>query len=698
MADQVSVEISIEEKAALQALTRLSKGIEGVESTAKKSLDKTDVYFANLAATISANLVQGALGLASKGFAAFVSVMGDAIGEASTAEDSVNRLNNSLALTGQYSEESSKDLQDFEAEMQSLTKISGDTIMSMISLTLAMGANSEQSKQIVRAAADMSQALGIDFETAVRSLSGTLNGQIGLMGKQVGELKNLTEEQLRAGDAIDLVAKKFEGAASAATKTFSGAMVQTNNIIGDTKKQLGFIVTQSPVVIAGINAIGKVFANLGNVIGQNSDSIRSFAEEVLLKTLTIAVEVAIEGAVLLARAFNVIPNATDGIIIAIQATSEAFFNFSASIVEQTVKIQDFFGISSDGAKQLAQELRDLANEQAAIGEQAAIAIDERSASEQHLVETLRKVKTDSINIINEEVNAARIAKDNVKFVNQERIADEQNASRQMIEARKVAMAELQMLNAEADLMAEEKRIMTTEIDRQRSEEETARLQEIELQRLQIKYDAEEAKIQLMEDSAQRELELQKLKAKQQIELDKLEIKQAQDKARQKQAIEDSMITATQNFIQAGTMLTKKGSAENQALQYASAIINTYAAANKALASAPPPFNAVLAASTIAIGLANVAQIKRQSFATGGVVGGFSGATIGGDNTTANVRTGEMVLNAREQKQLFDIAAGNGQNNNGDMMNRLLAQPIIVQVNNREIARAVRDARLDGFLT
>ncbi|WP_147612330.1 coiled-coil domain-containing protein [Treponema pectinovorum] len=44
-----------------------------------------------------------------------------------------------------------------------------------------------------------------------------------------------------------------------------------------------------------------------------------------------------------------------------------------------------------------------------------------------------------------------------------------------------------------------------------------------------------------------------------------------------------------------------------------------------------------------------------SFATGGVVGGFSGASIGEDNTYIHARRGEMMLNARQQKNLYDIA-------------------------------------------
>lgn len=51
-----------------------------------------------------------------------------------------------------------------------------------------------------------------------------------------------------------------------------------------------------------------------------------------------------------------------------------------------------------------------------------------------------------------------------------------------------------------------------------------------------------------------------------------------------------------------------------------------------------------------------------AFASGGIVG----ATAGPDNTIATVRTGEMILNAAQQKHLWELA--NGKNGNGAVVN------------------------------
>lgn len=73
--------------------------------------------------------------------------------------------------------------------------------------------------------------------------------------------------------------------------------------------------------------------------------------------------------------------------------------------------------------------------------------------------------------------------------------------------------------------------------------------------------------------------------------------------------------------------------------------------------------AAAVASTVAAMASAIASInKASSFETGGVIGGYRGATMGTDNTYIHARQGEMVLNAEQQRQLFDIANGGYSSN------------------------------------
>jgi hypothetical protein len=67
--------------------------------------------------------------------------------------------------------------------------------------------------------------------------------------------------------------------------------------------------------------------------------------------------------------------------------------------------------------------------------------------------------------------------------------------------------------------------------------------------------------------------------------------------------------------------------KNKAANIAAAIMDTYAGATKALAAYPPPLSFAFAAATVASGLAQVANIRAQSFEGGGYTG--MGARSGG---------------------------------------------------------------------
>lgn len=76
---------------------------------------------------------------------------------------------------------------------------------------------------------------------------------------------------------------------------------------------------------------------------------------------------------------------------------------------------------------------------------------------------------------------------------------------------------------------------------------------------------------------------------------------------------------------------------------------------------PFPANLAALASTLAAVFAAIAQAKAlaaEGHAGGGVIGGtFTGATRGGDDVVMTGRRSELVLNADQQKRLFDIANG-----------------------------------------
>lgn len=94
----------------------------------------------------------------------------------------------------------------------------------------------------------------------------------------------------------------------------------------------------------------------------------------------------------------------------------------------------------------------------------------------------------------------------------------------------------------------------------------------------------------------------------------------------KRRIED--LSSTLNFISSlSTAKNKELAAIGKAANIAVATMDTYQAANKALASAPPPWNFALAAAVVTAGLVNVSKIVGVQLAEGGIVMPRSGGTL-----------------------------------------------------------------------
>jgi hypothetical protein len=228
---------------------------------------------ASFAAGFKANI--GLITAAIAGVAAFaksIDFFKDSIRAAAVQQQAIQDLNTQLAVTGQFTEAISQDLQNFARQIQETTRFGDEAILSQIAFAQALGATAEQSKAIVAAGADLAESLNIDLNSAVRNVGKTLGGYAGELGEVIPELKGLTQEQLRAGAAIDILAEKFAGAAQGRVRTFAGATAQLSNTFGDFQEAIGRVVTNSPAFIAVINTTSKLIADFSKSLSGAADN------------------------------------------------------------------------------------------------------------------------------------------------------------------------------------------------------------------------------------------------------------------------------------------------------------------------------------------------------------------------------------------------------------------------------------------
>lgn len=156
-----------------------------------------------------------------------------------------------------------------------------------------------------------------------------------------------------------------------------------------------------------------------------------------------------------------------------------------------------------------------------------------------------------------------------------------------------------------------------------------------------------------------------------------------DKARQKAqiALNQATATANVNIATASSNLINAVASDGSKFAFlvakaagiAQSIVATQLASAKALVVDPTGGLSTRVQIAGAINTAAIAATAIKGFQDGGVIGGINGATAGGDNTIAAVRTGEMVLNAGQQETLFNaIVEGNlgGTETGGEVIVRI----------------------------
>jgi hypothetical protein len=292
--------------------------------------------------------------------------------------------------------------------------------------------------------------------------------------------------------------------------------------------------------------------------------------------------------------------------------------------------------------------------------------EKKDIQNRHLVE----IKTAEVQANNEAKERAKEASDNARS-KQKEAAEKSRATQKEINAQKEKDDEAARLKKIADdekyeiekakieAEANAKRIAVEDAQFKLSEELTYSEQEKEVAALVASY---EAKFLIASDNA--ELEKQ-LKEKQKQEIDAInqkyadkEIADEEAKAKKKKEIQIQGVAnglsiisdLTELFAGKSQAQQKKAFKIQKAINIATAVLDTYKAANVALASAPPPFNFIAMGAAITAGLVNVKKISETEFNGGGA---SSGGASGGANAS--------VPQSTQQAPQFNVVGNSGIN-------------------------------------
>lgn len=658
--DNVSVEITIEEKQALRALARLTRETEKFEDKASANIKKVDNTFSVFAGNLAANVATKALSAVTESAIQFAR-------ESIQAFQSIEKLTTGFeVLTGSADKANKlmKELTDFAAT----TPFQLEGIAEAANQLIAFGFSAETVQDRLQKIGDVAAGSNSDLKDVA-----LIYGQVAAAGKLTGErLLQLQERAIPIGAALakslgvaesevrKLVSsgkvgfKEFEEAFNSMSDSsglFEGAIEKQSKTLSGTLSTLkdNFFLLQaeigkafSPAIIAGAKALTSVLQSMTNVLRDDTpvEQIDKISKRIVFLRNTLRDPEKLR---LMSRRYQQsIPDTTKDIEKQIEALQKR-----AQVIADGNKSEEIVGPQLPKPEKVeeAKETVDVAKDQP----------------------RLKATKEENDKIIKERISFNEQIK-------------------QIEEEKKIKEAEAKLLESELNA---EGRIAEIE-----------KIREHENNKAEIAYQAQIQSNKQIEDVQNRKLANQAALSQKELQIQKNQMEAEKVIQQIRNRNQEQMVAGFARATSTAAQIAKKGTAEQKALATASTLINTYRAGARAYADYPFPANIAVMATTIAAGMEQVKAIQSQSFATGGVVGGFSGASMGQDNTIANVRTGEMILNGNQQKELFDIASGKKEQNNVDVMESLkemASQPVIVNVDGREIARAVREQRQEGFV-
>lgn len=648
-----------------------------------------------------------------------------------------------------------RQLKNYASELQALTAIGDETTIPLMAQLAAAGRTQAEIQDIMSAALDVSATGAMTLEGAVKNLNKTFSGLSGELGESIPEIKNLTKEQLKNGEAVKVIASQYKGMAKEVANA-TGSLEKMEGARGDFEEQLGMIT--KPTVDGWHNFWTAVYQKGTDIISKLNGKLDEFADKAMQKKITKKLNEF--GEINYEHIMNEVGNAYNNdlsdyavnriiqksvasqTLSQLEATKAYLENEKAlALTEDTIekKIYDIVKIKYDSAKAAADELKAEQERQ------------EQLRKEQEEAERARKAKQDAEK---ETAKALQNRRDELRAEYQQSI----DSIKTQIETRRamgeaVSEEEENQLLLNAAMSAYIKMYSDPAFDR--SQTKTGMWEGEQEQREQIKTLAEKAKVAVeiedlkkksdeilaeatkyvskdsdvkLSDSIKTEIESLKqymenteLSAEQyealtqrKIELEQLftEVvkKESEERAqktkedvakvtevvtnyvdkfaeitngitsliRQNNEVENEEAMAAlseqytngiisyEEYCEKKKALDKKAAQEEYKLKmwewtasFLQATANIAQGVAKALAEGGPYAGPILAALIGASGAIQIATIvankpKAPSFATGGIVPGNS---YSGDKVQANVNSGEMILNAQQQANLWKMANG-----------------------------------------
>jgi len=655
----------------------------------KKSKDLGGVLETALG-VFAGNLITKGVDAVIGSFGDLISVAKRSINAAAEQEVAINNLNAALSRSGILTKETSKELVDFASSLQQTSTFGDEAILSITSLLATLTTlDSKGLKGATQSTLDLATALNIDLNTAALLVGKAANGNVSAFARYGIVIEQGTTKTETFANTLTALNSQFGGSANSKLNTYSGSVTSLNNAYGDLFEPIGDVVVKNTDFIASINTIKQLVVDLTKVISENNGTYQDLVSDGIFAAI-VATELfadAMDGITVVAKAlFNSLVAIKDAILLGMVEPFRLAYDAALLLIQNIPIIGKAFEGLQNPLDSLADSLR---------GNLIESINDIANSADSNIFRDLSEGTAafgDQVIATSEKIKLANLE---AETANAERKVIEDDANKEIIKQRE--QLNLDLLSLQSQLNADQKTIQeqldVAALDEGFVKNEAA-IQQIFDQKereAQAVFDGEIRKSDLIKDGQNKVIAAQ-------IASDKLRLAQGKATADKEIALlkltNDTSLQERTTFLNTAASLSNSKSKELAAIGKTAAIANATIAGKEAIVSSfnygsrigGPPLGFTFAGIAAAATANQISQIAAVKFEKGGFVGGMNGASVGPDNTMAQVRTGEMILNANQQENLLKML-NNGGGGGGD---------IIIQVDSREIARAVRSQVQSGF--
>lgn len=268
-AEQIEVQIVLDDGSVQRGFANIKRSAESAAKGVGDAFQKETVSLGKLVggAAIGGILAQAIIGGFTSAFRGISNLISSSIKEAAQSESNINRLNNALLTTGQFSQAASQSLIDYAGALQATTTFSDDAILSTQSLLLQIGRlGVEEVPRATQATLDLAAALRIDLDSAARLVGKAAEGNVDAFKRYGVEIQKGATDAQTFANVLTALEQRFGGSAQREVNTFAGANAQLSNTFSDLLEEIGKLITQSPTVVAFIKTISSGLITLTKTI------------------------------------------------------------------------------------------------------------------------------------------------------------------------------------------------------------------------------------------------------------------------------------------------------------------------------------------------------------------------------------------------------------------------------------------------